>query len=63
MCTLGSLYFAQRSSKITTLVGNIEDELESVRMTFVKHLQQGTPCTSLSPFKHLQESTKALTQT
>ncbi len=59
---LGSLYFAQCPSKIATLIGNIEDELESVRMTFVKHLQQGTPCTSLSCFKHLQESPKALTQ-
>jgi hypothetical protein len=63
MCTLGSLYFAQHPLKITTLVGNIEDELESVRMTFVKHLQQGTPCTSLFYFRHLQESSKALTQT
>jgi len=43
-----------------TLVANIEDELESVRMIFVKHLQQGT---SLSSFKHFQESPKALTST
>jgi len=60
MRTLGSLYFAQCPSKIRTLVDNIEDELESVKMIFVKHLQQGT---SLSSFKHFQESPKTLTHT
>jgi hypothetical protein len=44
--------------KIMTLINNIEDELESVRTTFVKHLQQDTSCISLSSFKHLQESLK-----
>jgi hypothetical protein len=38
MHTLKLLYFAKCLSKITTLVGNIEKELESVRATFVKHL-------------------------
>jgi len=60
MCTLGSLYFAQCPSKIATLVNNIKDELESVKMIFVKHLQQGT---SLSSFKHFQENPKPLAQT
>jgi hypothetical protein len=42
-----------------TLVGNIENELESVTMTFVKQLQHGTSYTLLYSFKHFQESPKA----
>jgi hypothetical protein len=38
-----------------TLVGNMKDEFESVKIIFVKHLHQGT---SLFYFKHLQESPK-----
>jgi hypothetical protein len=45
-----------------TLIGNIEYKLKSVKTTFVKHLQQGKSCTSLSSFKHLQENPKTLTQ-
>jgi hypothetical protein len=41
-----------------TFIGNIEDELESVRMTFVKDLKHGTSCTPLSSFKYFQESPK-----